>query len=117
MFKLAKTILKNLFSSPPTRKYPYVTREPFKRARGHVDININDCVFCGACQKQCPVGAISVDRDAKTWEVDNFKCITCEYCTEKCPKKCLSMGLEYSKPGTEKTVFRAVQSEKENKEK
>lgn len=113
MFKMAKTIFKNLFSIPKTRKYPHIIREPFKRARGHLDINIDDCILCGICSKQCPVGAIKVDKDTKTWEVDPFKCILCEYCTAKCPKKCLMMKEEYTKVG-DKKVYKVVKEPSED---
>lgn len=112
MFKLAKTVLKNLFSSPPTRKYPYVVREPFKRYRGHIDINIDDCIFCGICQKSCPVSAINVTKEQKSWEIDPFKCIACEYCSEKCPKKCLRVEEDYSKASMLKSTYKAEQKDK-----
>ena len=49
-----------------------------------------DCVFCGLCAKNCPEGAISVDRASKSWTVDEEKCVQCGMCTQKCPKKSLS---------------------------
>lgn len=107
---MARTVLKNLFSAPSTRKYPLEQREPFKRARGHIGIEIDNCIFCGICSKQCPVGAISVNKESKTWEIDPFKCIICEYCTEKCPKKCLSVNEQYSKAG-QKNKYKAVKHE------
>ncbi|MBQ6845882.1 MAG: 4Fe-4S binding protein [Oscillospiraceae bacterium] len=50
----------------------------------------DSCVYCTLCAKKCPVEAITVDRDAKTWAVDEEKCIKCGVCVEKCPKKSLS---------------------------
>ncbi len=52
------------------------------------------CVYCTLCAKKCPVEAITVDREAKTWAVDEEKCIKCGVCVEKCPKKCLSFKTE-----------------------
>ncbi|MBQ5777526.1 MAG: 4Fe-4S binding protein [Oscillospiraceae bacterium] len=49
------------------------------------------CVYCTLCQKQCPEGAITVDRAEKTWAVDDEKCIRCGICVDKCPKKSLSI--------------------------
>ena len=49
------------------------------------------CVYCTLCAKQCPEGAITVDRAEKTWAVDDEKCIKCGICVEKCPKKSLSI--------------------------
>jgi formate hydrogenlyase subunit 6/NADH:ubiquinone oxidoreductase subunit I len=108
MFNFATTVLKSLFSTPATR---VKAREPFKRARGHISVDINNCIFCGICSKQCPVGAIKVDREAKTWEIDPFKCIICEYCTEKCPKKCLTSHEEYTKPSDKKCPNKSERQE------
>ena len=41
------------------------------------------CVACGACEAQCPVGAISMG-DGK-FEIDSDKCISCGSCAGQCP--------------------------------
>jgi len=48
------------------------------------------CVFCGLCARNCPQGAITVDRASKTWKVDEEKCVKCGICIGKCPKKVLA---------------------------
>jgi len=42
-----------------------------------------DCIFCGACEKACPV-ALKVEEISRSPE-----CIRCGRCTEVCPAKCL----------------------------
>lgn len=49
------------------------------------------CVFCSLCAKNCPNGAITVDRPNKSWSIDTDKCVQCGICVNKCPKKCLSI--------------------------
>ncbi|MCC8022445.1 MAG: 4Fe-4S binding protein [Clostridiales bacterium] len=45
---------------------------------------INDeCISCGACEPECPVGAIS-ETDGK-FEVDAETCIDCGACADACP--------------------------------
>ncbi len=44
------------------------------------------CVSCGACESQCPVGAISMG-DGK-FEIDAEKCIDCGSCAGACPTGC-----------------------------
>jgi len=92
MFDMIPTIMKNLFSKPATRNYPYVVREDFEGARGKIDISIEDCIFCGICSRKCPVDCINVSKADATWEIDPYKCITCNSCVESCPKKCLTMN-------------------------
>lgn len=47
------------------------------------------CIFCGLCAKNCPEGALTVDRANKSWVLDEEKCVKCGLCIGKCPKKCL----------------------------
>lgn len=50
---------------------------------------INDaCVSCGACEAQCPVGAISMG-DAH-FEIDADQCISCGACAGACPTGSIS---------------------------
>ena len=48
------------------------------------------CVACGACEAQCPVGAISMG-DGK-FEIDADKCISCGSCAGACPTGSISEG-------------------------
>ena len=49
-----------------------------------------DCIYCTICARNCPHGALTVDRAAKVWDVDYEKCVQCGICVGKCPKKALS---------------------------
>ncbi|MDE6469897.1 MAG: 4Fe-4S dicluster domain-containing protein [Eubacterium sp.] len=98
------TALKNLFSKPATANYPAVPREYPERSRGHVEINIDDCIMCGLCSRKCMSGAITIDRANKTWSIERMGCVQCGACVNACPKKCLSIVPGYSAPSTEKTV-------------
>lgn len=46
------------------------------------------CIACGACEAQCPVGAISMG-DCK-FEIDADKCINCGSCAGQCPVGAIS---------------------------
>ncbi|MCR5715769.1 MAG: 4Fe-4S binding protein [Lachnospiraceae bacterium] len=97
------TALKNLFSKPATKGYPAVPAEFTERTRGHVINDIDACIFCGMCMRKCPTGAITVDRNTRTWQINRYDCVQCACCVKNCPKKCLSMGAEYTTPAGEKT--------------
>ncbi|MGE5474580.1 MAG: 4Fe-4S binding protein [Ignavibacteriales bacterium] len=105
MLDMLRTILVNLFTKPATRKYPRTKREPFESIRGCIDVDIHKCIFCGACQRKCPSDSIKVDKEQKTWEINNFKCIVCNACVEACPKKCVISNCCYKDPAYEKEVL------------
>lgn len=60
---------------------------------GPLTCDLETCVYCGICAKECPVDALKVERKPdKIWEVDQDECISCGACIDKCPKGSLSFG-------------------------
>ncbi len=95
-------ILKNLFSKPVTKNYPAEPAVYPERSRGHIENDFDQCILCGLCMRNCPTGAIVVEKNEGNWKINRFDCIQCGYCTLKCPKKCLSIVPGYQEPGPEK---------------
>ena len=106
------TVLKNLFTKPATRKYPFEPKVYPERTRGHVQNDMDVCVLCGLCSIKCPTHAITVDKAEKTWSIRPMSCIQCRCCVDNCPKKCLSMDTHFTEPGSEKVTKTFKQSEK-----
>lgn len=104
--RIKNVVMRSLFNKPATQMYPVVQKEYHEDTRGHVDIDIDKCIFCGICAKKCPSNAISVDRKTRGWTIERMRCIQCRSCVEQCPKKCLGMGISYTQPGTEKVTDR-----------
>lgn len=48
----------------------------------------NDCVNCGTCEPDCPVGAISEGENVRV--IDAEKCINCGTCASECPVDAIS---------------------------
>jgi formate hydrogenlyase subunit 6/NADH:ubiquinone oxidoreductase subunit I len=110
VFVMTRTVLRNLFSRPATRLYPRREKEAHRvpRSRGHIEIDIDACIFCGACAKRCPTDAIIVTKPQKEWNIDRLRCCACNACVEVCPVKCLSMDNRYTAPTVtrDKDIFR-----------
>ena len=102
--KIGKMILRSLFKKPATLMYPIQPREWTERTRGRIEIEIDDCIFCGICARKCPTDALTVDRDAKSWAIARMGCIQCSCCVEVCPKKCLVNEAGYTTPDMEKII-------------
>ena len=49
-------------------------------------IDTEVCKKCGICKKNCPVSAISGDKE-HPFVIDQDKCVKCGVCIEKCPFK------------------------------
>ena len=110
-FELGKMTLSSIFKKPETYCYPHEVREPYEGSKGHVENNIAECIFCGACESCCPCDAITIDMDESAWVIDYFGCIQCGSCVRECPASCLSMAPGYPQVAAAKSKERFVQSE------
>lgn len=102
ILSMSKTLLKNLIHGPYTVPYPVKKKETYERTRGSIGITIENCIFCGMCERRCPTGAIKADKAKSEWSIERMKCIQCGYCSDVCPKKCLTMENQYTEPSSEK---------------
>jgi len=101
--KLANTALMGAFQAPATRLKP---RPAFEATRGHIEFDLETCTFCTLCMRKCPPGAITVDRAARTFEIDHLRCIVCNACVGVCNPKSLSMSSAIGEAVTGRQVQR-----------
>jgi ferredoxin len=47
-----------------------------------------DCIQCGTCQGECPVGAITPGKDR--YQISETVCIECGTCADACPVGAIS---------------------------
>jgi len=91
---MAPRTIRNLFSKPSTRRYPYDVRPRFEGARGTIKFDVETCNYCTLCAKRCPAAAITVSRENRTWAIEHLTCIGCNVCVEVCAKHSLSMSTD-----------------------
>jgi len=89
-------------------QYPDVEPVLQPRYRGFHVYQIERCIACEACVKNCPVDCISLEKTGprkldKTrdiavggaitaYTINHSTCLLCGLCTEVCPTQCLTMG-------------------------
>ena len=73
---------------------------------------VANCIYCGACARVCPVGAIAVDRKNMTWTIDRLKCINCGRCVKACRKSALRGEVGYKICFAGKAFLPVIRDEK-----
>lgn len=67
-----------------------------------VEVNLEKCILCSLCMKNCPRDAIKVVRSVDLKKLRNGEikigdgCIECRLCVENCPTK--AIGIYHGKP-------------------
>ncbi len=86
-----------LFRKPVTVQYPDRTSMPVvdslpERYRGFLEVDMDICTACKACERDCPIDCIIIDiekvdgvRAMTRFDIDLGKCMYCGICVESCP--------------------------------
>ncbi len=98
-----------LLQRPITVQYPDKTPKPVKetlpeRYRGILDVQMNICTACLACERACPIDCIKIEvvKEKETkkrylthFYIDLSKCMYCGLCTEQCPTEAIRHTCEF----------------------
>jgi formate hydrogenlyase subunit 6/NADH:ubiquinone oxidoreductase subunit I len=99
-FQMSRLALKWALTRPPTTRYPFEPRRAIAGSRGQLVFTRGNCVYCTACARKCPTGALKVDRARKKFALERLRCISCGYCVEICPKDSLALSTGHGSPAT-----------------
>jgi formate hydrogenlyase subunit 6/NADH:ubiquinone oxidoreductase subunit I len=102
---MSSNVIKNFLSKSSTRLYPFEVRDPFDACRYELYNDIEECIFCGNCQRTCPSQCITVDKTSGVWDCDPFACVYCSICVEACPVHCLHQKKTHREPATERQMI------------
>lgn len=89
----------HFFRTPYTIQYPDRTVLPVRdtlpyRYRGFLEVDLEICTGCLACERACPIDCILIEarKDPETkqlvlerFDIDLAKCMYCGLCSEPCP--------------------------------
>ena len=97
-----------LVRRPTTTQYPdridrRVQETLPKRYRGHLEVDLDICTNCKACERECPISCIAIsdseEPDKKRWmtqfDIDLAKCMYCGICSEVCPTGAIRHSQEF----------------------
>ncbi len=124
IFEGMSVTMSYMFKAPRTVQYPDRMPKPVhemlpERYRGFLEVDMDVCTACLACERACPIDCIKIDakKDPETrrlvmtrFDIDKAKCMFCGLCSEPCPTSAISHTphFEAATAFVENLVFRFV---------
>jgi len=96
--KIMPLTVKLLVSKPATSPYPVGGGKDLPAIRGRIVYEAEKCIGCNACMRDCPTGAIVIDKLPEkhfACTIHNDRCIYCSQCVDSCPRDALHCTPEF----------------------
>jgi formate hydrogenlyase subunit 6/NADH:ubiquinone oxidoreductase subunit I len=96
--KMISEVLKHVGKTPATTNYPFEKAQMPVNFRGRLNFLPHRCKGCMLCTKDCPSGAIHINKlGDKKFEavIDLDRCIFCAQCVDSCFIKALEMTTDF----------------------
>ena len=89
--QVTRRALSSIFKKPATRKYPFVKASVAEGFRGRQIFDVEKCIGCGLCSRDCPANAIEmVMVDGKKRPLFHLdRCIFCYQRADSCVKSAI----------------------------
>ncbi|MHA1594480.1 MAG: NuoI/complex I 23 kDa subunit family protein [Candidatus Baldrarchaeia archaeon] len=102
--RFSPELLRHVPRKPATVMYPFVPVEAPEGFRGKHEFDIEKCVGCGLCARDCPSGAIEMVPDERTKGkkrpvIHLDRCLFCAQCEESCPRGAIKLTKVYEMAG------------------
>ena len=83
---VAGEAISSIFKKSATRKYPFVKANVAEGFRGRQIFDVEKCISCGLCSRDCPANAIEMvmveGKKRPLFHLD--RCVFCYQCAESC---------------------------------
>lgn len=105
--QLTKDAFSNLFKKAATHRYPEEPVDVAETFRGKQVLNIENCIGCTLCARDCPAQAIDfimVDGKKRP-RIHLDRCVFCYQCADTCPRNVFQKSKVFELATTDKSTL------------